>query len=286
MSMYNNKLVASIKVNGKVLREFGEIVKLPFGSEYSIFLKNLNSVKAIVRLSIDGEDVAGDLVINANSSLDLERFIKNGNLDKGNRFKFIERTSKIEDHRGIQAEDGLLRIEYEFEKEPVKVTHEYIKRHYDYDWDDFYWRRRSWPYAYPYIFYNSGCVGSAGSLTDSLGFNILVAQNSMSLAGAQCSATMDSGEIKTSGSVTRSFNDAGITVPGSESNQKFTTVSGFPTDGIKHVIVLRLFGENIEGKPIIAPVTVKTKIECNICGTINKVNSKFCSECGSALEIL
>ena len=43
--MYNNKLVAAIKSNGKVLREFGEEVYIPFGSEYSILIKNLHSVR-------------------------------------------------------------------------------------------------------------------------------------------------------------------------------------------------------------------------------------------------
>ena len=40
--MYHKKLVASIRTNGKILREFKDTVYLPFGSEYSILLKNLN----------------------------------------------------------------------------------------------------------------------------------------------------------------------------------------------------------------------------------------------------
>ena len=95
--MYNNKLAMAVKVNGKVLREFkeGDNFKsyIPFGSEYSIYIKNMNSVRALVSISIDGEDVAdGDqYVVNANSTLEIERFMRNGNLNEGNRFKFIER---------------------------------------------------------------------------------------------------------------------------------------------------------------------------------------------------
>ena len=43
--VYNEKLVASVKCNGKVLREDKDTVYLPFGSEYSILLKNMNITK-------------------------------------------------------------------------------------------------------------------------------------------------------------------------------------------------------------------------------------------------
>ena len=115
--MYNQKLVASIKVKGKILREFKDTVYIPFASEYSILLKNLNTVRAIVNVYIDGENaVPGGLVIDPGRSVDLERWIKNGNLSEGNKFKFIERTAKIEEGpRGIKEEDGLIRVEYQFE---------------------------------------------------------------------------------------------------------------------------------------------------------------------------
>lgn len=114
--MYNDKMVCCLKANGKVLREFKDTVYVSYGSEYSILLKNLNVVRAIVNITIDGKDVApGGLVINAGTEIDLERFIGD-NLNEGHCFKFIERTSKIEDHRGIKAEDGIIRIEFQWEK--------------------------------------------------------------------------------------------------------------------------------------------------------------------------
>ena len=74
--MYAHKFAVAIKNNGKVLRERGDSVALPFGSEYSIFLKNMNSVRALVRIEIDGTDVTGghQLIVPANGTLDLERF--------------------------------------------------------------------------------------------------------------------------------------------------------------------------------------------------------------------
>jgi len=147
--MYNNKMAIAIKSNGKVLREFGDTVKLPVGSEYSIFLKNMNSVRAKVDISIDGVDVTEGmgLVVNANESLDIERFIKNGNTKEGNRFKFIERTAKIEDGpRGIKVEDGLIRVAFKFEKRAPKVIEETVIKKTIHK-DEYY---PSYPYYYPY----------------------------------------------------------------------------------------------------------------------------------------
>ena len=115
--MYGNKLAAAIKVNGKVLREFKDTVYIPFGAEYAITIKNLHTTRAVVNVYIDGDNmVPGGLVLNAGQSVDLERSIKNNNLTEGNKFKFIERTNSVENHRGIGVEDGLVRIEYQFEQ--------------------------------------------------------------------------------------------------------------------------------------------------------------------------
>lgn len=114
--VYKKNFAAAIKANGKVLREQNGSVFLPFGQEYSITLKNLNSVRASVNISIDGKLISenGSLVVGPNKTIDVERFISN--LNSGNRFKFIERTSTIENHRGIRVDDSLIRIEFSFEK--------------------------------------------------------------------------------------------------------------------------------------------------------------------------
>lgn len=114
--MYGNKLAAAIKVNGKVLREFRDTVYIPFGSEYTILVKNLNITRAVVNVYIDGDNaVPNGLVLNGGQEIELERSIINGNLREGNRFKFVERTGAVEAHRGVKLEDGLIRIEHQFE---------------------------------------------------------------------------------------------------------------------------------------------------------------------------
>lgn len=114
--MYNNKFVAALKVNGKILKEFGDTVYIPFQSEYSILLKNLNSSQnVLISITIDGNEVVFGLVLYPLQEIDLERSIINNNLTEGNKFKFIERTNSIEEYRGIKLEDGLVQIKFNFE---------------------------------------------------------------------------------------------------------------------------------------------------------------------------
>jgi membrane protease subunit (stomatin/prohibitin family) len=81
------------------------------------------------------------------------------------------------------------------------------------------------------------------------------------------------------------FNDAGITVPGSRSTQKFSTTYMGALEEEKHTIVLKLLGETPDNKPVLKPVTVKHKPKCTTCGKQNRAHAKFCTECGTALEI-
>lgn len=271
MTMYNSKLVASIKANGKVLREFKDTVYIPFGSEYSILLKNLNTVKALINVYIDGDNVVpGGLVLNAGQEVDLQRAIRNGNLSEGNKFKFIERTSNIEDHRGIKLEDGLIRVEYQFEK--------VYQRQDGIQWNN----NLSWNNTQNTVY--SPLRSSAADATPSY-MHGTVTCSDMSYAATNMAvgATL-------SASTATSFNAApqsetGITVPGSKSDQKFVTASWFATETEKHNIILKLLGETEDNKAIREPITVKKKPKCVTCGKQNKATAKFCSECGTALEI-
>lgn len=302
--MYESKLVASLKANGKILREFKDTVYIPFGSEYSFLLKNLNTTRALVNVFIDGEDMTpGGLVLNAGQEVDLERSIKGGNLREGNRFKFIERTSAIEDGpRGVKLEDGLVRIEFQFEKPPLRVT----------ELPD--WQKKS---IFGPIYGNhGGIVGSNGSseypntvdkFTNEFGTYSQVNVNgalrgidyskgeSMKLtASGAINSTLQSMNISvtsahdgmaTMDSYVASMNDVGITVPGSKSTQSFTTTYMNAMEAEKHTIVLKLLGETSDNQPVTKPVTVKHKPKCVTCGKQNKATAKFCTECGTALEI-
>ena len=246
--MYGNKLAAAIKVNGKVLREFKDTVHIPFGSEYAITIKNLHTTRAVVSVYIDGDNVVpGGLVLNAGQSIDLERSIRNNNLTEGNRFKFIERTGQIENHRGIGIEDGLVRIEYQFEL-PVFISSIAPAQTM---WDT-------------HIYPQGGIMRGSKMSGVSNGTSDWIAP----AGSVTCSAA------------SYSTNDIGITVPGSKSTQAFQTTTVGALDPVKHNLVFKLFGGTVP-----KPITVNHKPKCVTCGKQNKATAKFCTECGTALEI-
>lgn len=271
--MYQSKLVASLKANGKVLREFKDTVYIPFGSEYSFLIKNLNTVRAVVNVFIDGENVVpGGLVIDPGRTVDLERWIKNGNLSEGNKFKFIERTTAIEEGpRGIKLEDGLVRVEYQFEVPRPVINMP--------QWSS------SAIYGATTTAYNIN--GMMRSVDFSKG------ENMKASATSATNATLQSMNISASGAVHDGMatmdwapaNDVGITVPGSKSTQSFQHTTVGALDPTIHNIVLKLIGDLGDNKPVTKPVTVAHKPKCTTCGKQNKAHAKFCVECGTALEI-
>lgn len=279
--MYSNKMAFAVKVNGKVLREFKDKVYIPFGSEYSLLIKNLHTVRALVTIEIDGKSVNdGGFIVSPNSEFELERFVKN--LNKGNRFKFIERTGKIEEHRGVKMDDGLIRIEYQFEKLAPKVEIDEVHHYVDHIYHDYYWPRyRPYYNPRPRLKYSSGSNSSplrGASFTSSASaFNCSVG------ASAPQTTLTTSDNFLTTDSLAE--NDVGITVAGSESHQKFSTGYINTLEETKHSMVIHLLGESSKGH-IAVPVTVKHKNKCTICGHQNKVSAKFCSECGTALEVI
>lgn len=289
--MYQNKFVVAIKANGKILRETKDLVQLPFGSEFSVLIKNLNSRRAKFNLNIDGTDVLDgtDIIVDANSEVEMKRFIRNGNMDEGNAFKFIERTAAIEDGpRGIKVDDGVVRVQFTFEQEKPVITTTYHQ-------DIYYPYGRRGYFGDPY--YNStfnsittsNAIGGNSSDATLRGVKMksaIAKGSSASLEGSIASATFSS-TSDAGGAVAQSLpvNDVGITVPGSKVEQKFTPVYGFNAEAQSHVIILRLSGVSGE-VAVVAPVTVKSKQKCVTCGHTNKASAKYCSDCGTALDLL
>jgi hypothetical protein len=279
--MYNQKMVASIKSKGQILREFKDTVYVKFGSEYSIVLKNLNTVKALVNIIIDGTDVcAGGIVVEAGRTVEIERWVKNGNMTEGNRFKFIERTGDIEQHRGVRLEDGLIRVEYQFEK----LTNAYTKTIYDQmpiiPATPYNWPNGTGTYPLDKMYYGTG--GNVKQTTTGgilRGWDI----NGAVVGQASSTATYDAGS--SARPLNNVVSDVGITVPGSKSTQQFVQMGRFPLDAEKHSIVLKLAGETEDNRPVRESVTVKAKPKCVTCGKQNKATAKFCNHCGTALEI-
>jgi hypothetical protein len=274
---YKKNFVCAIKVNGKVLRESSDRVELPFGSEYSILLKNLDSVRMQARISIDGTEATGWLIIEPGRDIEVERFVKD--LDRGNRFKFIELTDKIEKHRGNKAEDGLVRVE--FRREKIYESPKVVYHHTYHDYYHHYYPGGCYP-CYPkdysYITY-TGALNNSGSLfRGPISASGTTCSTSGTLQNMNCSVNL----MSMSKNAELISNEVGITVPGSLSEQKFVSVNGFETEQ-SEVVVLHLVGKKA-GAPVKVAKTVRQKLECETCGKKNKSSVKFCAECGTSLE--
>jgi len=272
--VYHSQLIAVIKSNKKILRELSDnTVKLPFNTEYSIIFKNLNSRDALIKVSIDGEDVLdnSEIIIRGNSSGSLEGFLKGNQVT--NNFKFIQKTDQIINHRGDRIDDGIIRIEYRYAKikpVPIQIT--------------------SWTYSSESIFHPPGCVCPicnpqyhqkqvfpfVGPLTtgDYPNSNNIYLSSSVN-------------PIIISENFSSSCNirsDEGITVKGSESDQRFINSFIDEVEEQSHVIIIYLKGYDEKTKQLVQqPEIVKRKVSCPTCGTRNKYRNKFCLTCGTAL---
>ena len=242
--VYKKQFVAAIKVAGKTLHEDGSQVKLPFKSEYSIYLKNQRNVNVMINIEIDGQHITPNgLVLAANSTSNLERFI-----ESNRKFLFIERTSDIEAHRGAFSGDSKVVIKYSFEK-PRADTFKLDQHIHHY-----YPQRVYWTQPQPQPQYPNTIIYSKDVSVDNTSL-ISTSNLHNSTGNIQC--------------------DVGITVEGSESNQTFDKVSSFDVEDTEYEIVFDLVGSEV--------VTTKTKKVCPSCGKKVKAKVKYCPDDGTYL---
>ena len=266
---YKNNFVVAIKHQGQILREKDNTVILPFGSEYSILLKNLDSRRAVAKVEIDGKDVLGgrQLIIEPNSTLELERFLDN--LDEGNRFKFIKKTKETIEQRGDHIEDGIVRVEFRFEKaEREEIVH--VKKYYD-------WYPCYRPNPCPWYTYKVWC--SNYDNTSDISYNYKTHTLVPIVFDTVCysSINVDDSEVATPA------DDEGITVRGSKSYQKFHYGYTKDLENQSSVIILRLRGLTKNNIEVTKPITVKDKLICPTCGKKCSSKDRYCSSCGTYL---
>jgi hypothetical protein len=277
---YKDHFVVEVKSNGKILRVKDNAVFLPFGSEYTLYLKNLHSRRASVNVSVDGEDVLDNhsLILDANSSTELQGFLR-GNVAR-NRFRFIQKTEQIQKHRGDRADDGLVRVEFAFEKlqpEPkivntIKEVHHYYNPPVQFT---YYGTNTDWSYTDHNL--------SAGKTPHPGSENIMYSSTDDSSLRSRgiSNVTVDSLGVQNVSEVPNA--DEGITVKGSEVNQQFnySTIGELEE---ANVIVISLKGIKDSGGEVSQPVTTTKKLQCKTCGTKSKSLFKYCPTCGTFLE--
>lgn len=286
--MYSSGIVAVVKSNGKILRENKDEVFLPFGSEYSLLIKNLETKRCLVKILIDCEDVLDDnaIIIEPNRELELEGFMK-GRVAR-NKFKFIKKTQEISDFRDDRVDDGIIRIEYWYEKvyEKRHVITEHIHHHwypsnctYNCTWCTNWNCFKRNNYRPQTMWYDNISLGSTigsscgnGSLTSSNVNESYSSTNNLKDMSHQVNCFVNQ------------VQDEGITVKGSEVNQEFVSGNIGDLEENSRVIVLRLIGIKETGKVVEKPLTVKTKKQCPTCGRKCKSHMKYCPSCGTFLE--
>lgn len=257
--VFKENLIAVVKCNGKIMRESDGCVFLPFGSEYSILLKNKESRRAVVNVEIDGKDVLSgrQLVVEPNSETELKGLLDDSTAK--NAFKFIQKTREIADHRGDRVDDGMVRISFRYE---LPVQDRVIERRI---YKDYY-------HGYPYLW-------PEWTLTSSIATNNMQFGSAIGASHAVYSSSIGANLLRSS----EPKNDEGITVKGSEVNQGFGTTFTRELEQNEKVIVIRLKGEFLSGVYVNAPITVNTRLKCYTCGRMSNSHDKFCSHCGTVL---
>lgn len=286
---YKDHFVAEVKCGGKILRITDGAVYLPFGAEYSLLFKNLNSRRVAIKVSIDGQDALDNhrLVLDPNETTELKGFMQYNVVR--NAFKYIQKTKQIQDHRGDKIDDGMVRIEFAFEKPApehimktvIHEVHHYPHRpSYPYYWYD----APNWVYTHDVygsagtargldsvkgIDTNSSIKGMTGGVTGQMVGEVQSAYN--------CSVPLQELSIKS-----EPAKDEGITVKGSELYQALNYTSIGELEQAE-VIIIQLKGSGNTGVMVEKPVTVHTRLVCKTCGVSSPSNNKYCPSCGTYL---
>lgn len=253
--MYQAGYVLVVKdSNEKILRETGSSsdkqVFLPYNSEYSLLLKNKTVKRVVAEVFIDGTDVLGGrrLLIEPNSDYNLERFLVNGNLGSGRRFKFVS-----PDHPDVQdpysSELGEIRVRF-YEVNPTY----YSPVHIPVNWQI---PKQKDPWA-PFDPWNKKFESKSKGIQD-----------------FSCSVGSDF--------VTRSGDNVGATVEGSYSNQRFEEVNHVGDISSNYTeIRLRILAPKTSDSSI----TVRSTrwIFCSVCGHKNPSSANYCANCGAKLQ--
>lgn len=245
--------VASIIVNGQSIKEHSEdgdrTVRIPFGSEYSIRIKNKTDKRAKVSVEIDGVSVlpvGAHLIMGPRETINLERFINDGDLQKGRRFKFVQEDHPEVDEPGSEDNGGIV----------IKFLPEYI-----FATNIFTTLCGSGPTHS----YNNGLLRSSGIGGQSAGSSHFI--NNVPIGGMQTNCSTKSGttysaNVNSGGTLTSSGlgqvtydsvdlskkSDVGATVAGSESKQQFTqSTDWFYTEA---EVILRL---QVKGPKVLKP---------------------------------
>lgn len=246
--VYQDKFVVTVLVNGQVMPEQGNVVAIPFGSEYSLRFRNKNNRRAVVKFTIDGEEASdGGYIIAAYGQrgdvIDIKRFAA-----KDVAFRFAAVDSPAATDFGKNGPDdgtkGLIEAKFYLEKIAVPKTVVPLKRR----------------------------IGAGGTIPHSTcctppRFPLLP-------EGPQLDYAVET-ELQT-----------GVTVEGNATGQQFT-IESIDIEPNYQTIVVVLRGYNPDRtNPInTLPSPLQTTTHCTHCGAKRlRVSDHFCGQCGTRLN--
>jgi hypothetical protein len=264
--VYSNRFVVCVLLNGIPQSESDNgIVHIPFNTDYSLRFRNKNNRRAVVKFTLDGENVSADgFVIPANSYIDIHRHAE---VDKSFRFVSTESTDAIDQGKNHLPENakGEIVAKFYLEKEykPSYINY----RSYGYDKGEFRptgpnpWVRPDYPKAT----YGGGTRSCSATQQPSMTSN--------------CCDFSGEREEYTCGGIQLPDTDKGCTVEGSATGQYFGRTSLHLEDNFTCVRLI------LKG---IVPVCDSSQFKwttqyCPTCGFTVKKSHKFCAQCGNYL---
>lgn len=287
--MFKSDFVASILLNGNIAKEEGTgEVKIPFGSEYGIRLRNKNKFPAACDIYIDGRLVnsQGSLFLAGNQFVDIDHFITKDGEKRSFEFVKIADNKHKDDIEENETQNGNVEVRF-YKSAPVEekvVVHEYIDRPiYIYrEWYPWWQQRDPW---YPYrrqIIWGEGGWSSGTDEIPMLGEDV---------SGTQAISTIDNNDTfnidnKNISSVGYCSVSHEVNINGKKEayHSEGATINGRPVyrneiattemRTVKDPIVLMI---KLEGYK---PAIDTSIVVCKECGEKIKKNSNFCPECG------
>ena len=251
--MFKNNYVLSLLAKGNVLEEDdSRRITLPFGEEFKVRLINKNYHRCAADLSVNGEHIAR-FILNAGETSDIERYL-DGNMQNGSRFKFVSlNDSQVKDKKDI--DNGIIEVHYY--KELVKNEPIIREVHHHHHHDKYPLN----PYPKPYWVYSSNDLSNDISFGGSISCKGMSAEASPNMMFNSCLCSSTGAE--------------GAAVRGSESSQKFQTVSGYEFESIATILKLKI----VNGEHVIAQERY-----CSGCGRKNRDGDRYCPSCGKNLK--
>lgn len=264
--MFSQDFVLSVLQDGKICKEENGVVKIPFGSNYVIRLRNKHRLKCATDVYVDGEKVneVGQIVVHGNDYIDIEGFLRGGN--KNTKFQFVE----LADGRVKQpneTQNGLIEVKFYLQKETE--VQKIVEHYYDYTYRPIWIYRddyiKPWyPYGGP-CWCNSHTIGSnigGGGTSTSAGITTNNSNN-------ECYCSAES-KIDSSGLLGDLKSSNGATIEGNNFEQNFNSIH-FDLKQEPITLRLQLVGYEADLR------------KCLYCHSKVKIGDKFCSKCGTKL---